>query len=80
MLDLIQYITKRCKHITSGEVVIYGDNKINIRHIHNKESRESDTTQEVEATIAAIKEEIDNASIDITIEYSNNKPRYGKTF
>ena len=56
VLELIRYITKTYKHTTSGEVVICGDNKMNIRYIYNEASRESNTTQEAGATVAAIKE------------------------
>jgi len=80
VLDLIKYIVKKARNIDSGEIVVYMDNKLVIKNILKDVHKETDVTCEAGATIAEIKEEIAKASIEITVEYSNNKPKPGKTF
>ena len=41
---------------------------------------ESDMIGEVGAIVVEIKEEIENTTIDIKVQYSNNKPRPSKLF
>ena len=79
-LDLINYIVKRAKNIENGEIIVYMDNKLVINNIKKDAHKESDVTGEVGATVAAIKEAIAKASIEITVEYSNNKPRPERIF
>ena len=43
-LDLVWYIIRRCKHIESREVVIYSNNKMNLKNINRKVCRESEVT------------------------------------
>jgi len=80
LLDLIKQIVQKTKSIPSGEIVVYSDNKYIIKKINNPAHKESDVTGDAGATITAIKEEINKATISILIEYANNKPRPGKTF
>ena len=79
-LDLIKYIVQRSKNIPSSEVVIYTDNKTVLKEVYRPINKESDVTGEVGTTITAIRETMDAAMIDISIEYSNDKLRPGKTF
>ena len=80
LLDLITYITSRCRNIDRGEVVVYADDKTVIREIYKPINKESNATGEAGATIAAIRDKIEKAPIDISINYLNNKPRPDKTF
>jgi len=80
VLDLIKYIVKRSKNITSGEIIVYMDNKTVIRNINETVNKESDVTGEAGAMIVAIQDEIEKVSITISIEYSNNKSQPEKIF
>ena len=51
-----------------------------IKGIFNEIDKEIKFTQESSATTEEVKREIDKATIGITIEHSNNKPRQGKAF
>ena len=79
-LDLISTIVKKSRSITTGEVVIYIDNKTVVREILKDINKESDVTGEAGAIITQIRREIEDASIDIIVEYAKNKPRADKTF
>ena len=59
---------------------MHSNNKTIIRDINKSAHKESDVTGKTGVTIAAIKDKIEKASITISIEYSNNKPRPDKTF
>jgi len=54
---------------------VYSDNRRIINGVLEPVEKESLFIKEAGATIAAIKEEIAKAIIEISIEYSNNKPR-----
>ena len=45
-----------------------------------KEARESHCAQEAGATIEGIRKEVQGSAIDISLEYSNGKPRHDKSF
>ena len=77
LLNLIKEINQNIKHITEGKIIIHLDNKKIINGILLEEIKESQCTQEASATIFAIKWEIALSIIEISIEYSNNKPWEG---
>ena len=79
-LNLVQYIKRRYKNIESREVIICSNNKINLKNINREVYRESKMIQKAGVIIAAMKEEAENISINISFEYSNNKLRQNSTF
>ena len=74
-LDLIKYIVIRTKHIESREMIMHIGNKTVSREINKKVRKESNIIGKAGATVTEIKEEIENATISIKVQYSNNKPR-----
>ena len=59
---------------------MFTDNKTIAKEIYKTISKESNAINGVGVIVAAIREEINNASIDISVEYANNKPKPDKTF
>ena len=59
--------------MNSGEIVLFFDNKKVFKGCNKVVSKESQCVQEASATIKGIKKEIEQATITITIEYSNDK-------
>jgi len=80
LYNLIKEINSKTRHLTGGEITVYSDNKCIINEVMAPVEKESVFTKEAGATIAAIKEEITKSTIEIYIEYSNNKPRDGRAF
>ena len=64
----------RTKYNSSGKVVVYSDNKTILKEYYKNVTKESDVTSEVGVIVAAIWQEIDNATIDISLEYSSTIP------
>ena len=60
LLDLISYIMIRYKRIEQEEIVIYANSKTMISEIHKPIKKESDIIGNTGATIAAIREKIEN--------------------
>ena len=54
ILELMQYIALRSKHIKRGEIIVHNDNKKIVRKIYREANKESDVTCEAGATIAVI--------------------------
>ena len=80
LLDLVASIVKNIRNIESGEIVIYNDNKKLIREIHKEVMKESECTGEAGAIVEVIRRELKKSHIEISIEYSNNKPYPNKEF
>ena len=78
VLDLIKAIAAATKNIQSREIVVYLGNKRVLYEYHKQVNKESNVTMEAGAIIAEMKDEIEKATIDITLVYSNNKPRARK--
>ena len=51
-----------------------------MKEVNSKTQKESQSIQEASATIEGIKEEIMSASFEISVKYSNDKPRPQRTF
>ena len=79
-LDFTQYIISRSKNIKSGKVVVLIDNKTILKEIYKLINKESNIMLEVGVTIATIQDLINNVTIDISIEYANNKAKPEKSF
>jgi len=80
LLDLVMKIVKATKLLSSGGIVIYNDNKKLIRHINRDQTKASECTLEAGAVVERIRRVISRASIEITIEYANDKPRVDRLF
>ena len=73
LVNVVEDICRKTKHLSSGEVVVYNDNKLLLKGINNEARKDSQCTLEAGAMIAKLKQLKNKASIDITFEYSNNK-------
>jgi len=77
LLNLIREINTKTKEISTGEIVIYCDNRKIINGVVSEVCKESFFTQEASATISSIREAIQTATIEISIEYSTIKVQLG---
>jgi len=77
LLNLIREINTKTKHISIGEIVIYCDNRKIIKGVVSEVYKESFFTHEASATISSIREVIQTATIEISIEYSTIKVQLG---
>ena len=80
LLELITKITQATHNVNQGEICIYNNNKKLLREIDKRRKKESNCTQEAGAVVIAIRRELERASIDIKLEYVNNKPRANLPF
>ena len=71
---------KRNRNVSSRKIIIFIDNKANLNSIYKQTSKESDVTQEASTIIAAIKQEVEDVSINIIFKYTNNKLRLRRNF
>jgi len=74
-LDLVENITSRTNHMESGKVVIYIDNKQVLVEYNKQVKRESKVITEAARISTEIRNKIKKASINIFLEFSNNKPK-----
>ena len=80
ILNLIKEINSKIHHVESGEIVVYSDMKIIINDVQRDRDKESQCIREGSATVLAIKQEIENSSVTISLEYSNTRVRVDRSF
>ena len=68
------------KHAENREIVIYIDNKQVLAEYNKQIKKESEVITEAAEIITKIREEIKKATIDVTLELLNNKPKPGNLF
>ena len=78
--NLIKYINKLTKHKNTGEIVVYFDNKKVFNGCNSKIVKESQCVQEASTIIEGIKDEVQKATITISLEHCSEKPRPNRTF
>ena len=79
-LNLIRDTALKTTHMSGGEIVAHVDNKKALAGVLKGPTKEIHCAQEVGATIDCIMKEIQGATIDISLEYSNGKPRQDESF
>jgi len=73
LVNVVEDICRKTKHLLLGEVVVYNDNKLLLKGINNKVRKNSQYMLEAGVIIAKLKQLKNKASIDIAFEYSSNK-------
>ena len=73
LVHLVADICKKTKHLSSGEVTIYNDNKLLFKGANNNIKKASVCALKTGTMIAKLKKWETQASVDVIFEYSNDK-------
>ena len=71
---MIKNVTAKVKHIKSGKILVFLNNRKVITKYNRQVKKESNFTRDAASIIIEIRNKVDNILVQITLQLSNNKP------